>query len=666
MFSAFSRKAGGLLAMQRRFAVALVVLAIVLAGGVELAVGRGHDAKPAPPPREAKAVSPVRPSAVESGLLPWRFHAPLSREVVLPQIGGHGLVVLGGLERGDSSTAAIELLDPRNGVLSPHGTLLQATHDAAGATLGGRQLVIGGGTTAPAGSIQIETGLKVREGGALAGARADAGAVTIGRTAYVVGGYDGSAMDREVVATTDGRAYRNVAALPVPVRYPALAVLGSRIYVFGGLGANGRPSDAVQLVDPAGRTAHVVGRLPRPLEGGAAGVLGGTIYLAGGRTAAGPTRAVYAFRPRGASFLRAGSLRVGVAYAGAAVSNGRLWIVGGESSGQRPIADVQMVVPNKGFGRAGDPGAGSPFAGDKLLIADRGSDRLLLLDDRDKVVWRYPSPGRAAPHGGFYFPDDAFFIRHGTAIVSNQEDNHTIVEIAYPSGRIVFHYGHPRSPGTAAGYLNTPDDTYVLANGQMSVADAGNCRVLVIDPRTRRVVHQIGTPGRCLHDPPAALGSPNGDTPLANGNLLVSEINGSWIDELTPSGRKVWAAHLAIGYPSDPQQLGPDRYLVADYEHPGGIIEFDRRGRILYRYQPTSGLGALDHPSLVERLPSGVFMVNDDYNDRMVAIDPSTRALVWQYGADGHPGTAPGLLNTPDGFDLLAPGGNTPTHPTTG
>ena len=652
--------------MHRRFVAPLAVLAIVLAGGLELAVGRGHDAKPTPPPREANATPPVRPSAVESGLLPWRLHVPLSREVVLPRAGARGLVVLGGLESGDSSTGAIELLDPRNGVVSPHGTLLQATHDAAGATLGGRQLVIGGGTTAPARSTQIETGVRTSEGGALAGARADAGAVTIGRSVYVVGGYDGSAMDREVVATTDGRAYRNVAALPVPVRYPALAVLGSRIYVFGGLLADGRPSDAVQLVDAAGRTARVVGRLPRPLEGAAAGLLGGTIYLAGGRTAAGPTKAVYAFQPRGTSFLRAGSLRVGVAFAGAAVSNGRLWIVGGESSGQQPIADVQMVVPNQGFGRAGDPGAGSPFAGDKLLIADRGADRLLLLDDRDRVVWRYPSPGRPAPPGGFYFPDDAFFIRHGTAIVSNQEDNHTIVEIAYPSGHIVFHYGHPRNPGSAAGYLNTPDDTYVLANGQMTVADAGNCRVLILDPRTKRVVHQIGTPGRCAHDPPAALGSPNGDTPLANGNLLISEINGSWIDELTPSGRKVWAVHLAIGYPSDPQQLGPDRYLVADYEHPGGIVEFNRRGRILYRYQPTSGLGVLDHPSLVERLPSGVFMVNDDYNDRMVAIDPATRALVWQYGADGHAGTAPGLLNIPDGFDLLAPGGNTPTHPTTG
>jgi outer membrane protein assembly factor BamB len=647
--------------------VLLAVLAIVLAGGLELAIGRGHDAERTPPPRVVKATPPARPPAAEAGLLPWRLDAPLSREVVLPRVGTrHELVVLGGLRSGDSSTSAVEVLDTRTGALSPHGSLLAATHDAAGTKLGARLLVIGGGTSGPSGSTQIESGGRTTAGGPLPQARADAGAVTIGHTVYVVGGYDGPAMDSEVVATMDARHYRPVVALRVPVRYPALAVLGSRIYVFGGLGANGRPSDAVQLVDPAGRTARVVGRLPRPLEGAAAGSLGGTIYLAGGRTAAGPTKAVYAFQPRGASFLRAGSLRVGVAYAGAAVSNGRLWIVGGESRGQQPIADVQMVVPNTGFGRAGDPGAGSPFAGDKLLIADRGSDRLLLLDDRDNVVWRYPSPGRAAPHGGFYFPDDAFFIRHGTAIVSNQEDNHTIVEIAYPSGRIVFHYGHPRNPGTAAGYLNTPDDTYVLANGQMSVADAGNCRVLIIDPRTKRVVHQIGTPGRCAHDPPAALGSPNGDTPLADGNLLVSEINGSWIDELTPSGRKVWAVHLAIGYPSDPQQLGPDRYLVADYEHPGGIVEFDRRGRILYRYQPTSGLGVLDHPSLVERLPSGVFMVNDDYNDRMVAIDPSTRALVWQYGVTRHAGTAHGLLNTPDGFDLLAPGGNTPTHPTTG
>jgi Kelch motif/PQQ-like domain len=628
------------------------------------ASGKGDLSSSLPPKTEA--APPAPPSAVESGLLPWRLDTPLSREIVLPRVGSRGLVVLGGLESGNSSTGAVDLLDTRNGALSPHGTLLQATHDAAGAALARRQLVIGGGTTAPARSTQITTGVKTAQGGALAGARADAGAVTIGRSVYVVGGYDGSAMDREVVATTDGRTYRSVAALPVAVRYPALAVLGSSIYVFGGLLANGHPTAAVQVIDPASRTARVVGRLPRPVDGAAAGVLNRTIYLAGGRTASGATTAIFAFDPRGASFLRAGSLRVAVANAGAAVTGGRLWLVGGETADGRPVDDVQMVVPNRAFGSAGAAGAGSPFFGSRLLVADRGNDRLLLLDDRNRVVWKYPARGRAAPRGGFYFPDDAFFIHDGRAIISNQEDNDTIVEIAYPSGYIRFRYGHPRTPGTPRGYLNTPDDTYLLRNGDLSVADAGNCRVLIIDPRTKRVLHQIGTPGRCAHDPPFALGSPNGDTPLADGNLLVSEINGSWIDELTLSGRPVWSVRLPIGYPSDPQQIGPDRYLVADYEDPGALVEFDRRGRIEYRYQPTSAPGRLDHPSLAELLPSGVFMVNDDYNDRMVAIDPATRAVVWQYGVTGRPGTAPGRLNTPDGFDLLAPAGRTPTHPTTG
>ena len=652
--------------MLRRSAL-FVLLAVAAIAVVALAFASGSGDKPGPSrPREAKATPPVRPPAVEAGLLPWRLPGPLSREVVVPGAGTHALVVLGGLDSGSSSTSSVEALDVRTGQASSAGGLLLPTHDAAVAELGGRVLVVGGGSVTPARSIQIERGGKTVSGGRLPSARADASAVTIGRTAYVVGGYDGSAMDAEVLATTDGRNYRPVAALRVPVRYPAVGAIGSRIYVFGGLGANGHPTRAVQLVDPSAGTARVVGRLPVPLDGAAAGVLGNTIYLAGGRTPSGATEAIYAFQPRGASFLRAGSLRVGVANAGSAVRDGRLWIIGGEGSGGRQTADVQMVVPNLGFGRAGDPGAGSPFFGDKLLIADRGNDRLLLLDDRNTRVWIYPSRGRPAPHGGFYFPDDAFFIHRGRAIISNQEDNDTIVEIAYPSGRILFQYGHPRTPGSAPGYLNTPDDTYLLRNGEITVADAQNCRVLILDSRTKRVLRRIGSPGRCVHDPPAALGSPNGDTPVGNGDILVSEINGSWIDEVTTSGRLVWAVHLAIGYPSDPQPLGLRRYLVADYEEPGGIVEFDRHGRILYRYQPTSGAGVLNHPSLAERLPSGVFMVNDDYNDRMVAIDPATKALVWQYGVTGRPGTAPGRLDIPDGFDLLAPGGRTPTHPTTG
>ena len=180
------------------------------------------------------------------------------------------------------------------------------------------------------------------------------------------------------------------------------------------------------------------------------------------------------------------------------------------------------------------------------------------------------------------------------------------------------------------------------------------------------IASQIGTTGNCVHDPPSSLGSPNGDTPLADGNVLISEINGSWVSEYTPQGKMVWTVSLPVGYPSDPQQLGPDLYLLSDYSHPGGFIEFTREGMVTYRYQPAAGQGEMNQPSLTEMLPSGVFMTNDDYRDRMVAIDPVTQALVWQYGVTDNPGTAPGYLNTPDGFDLLMDNKTLPLHPLTG
>lgn len=588
----------------------------------------------------------------------------------MPANSPGNLLLAGGVSTSGSSQNGLFTLNTSSGGLTPVGYLPTATHDAAAALLGRTALIFGGGTAAPAAETQaVSAAGQAQQLVDLPRPRADASAVTIGDVAYVIGGYDGPTLLANVLATSNGVKYRRVASLPVPVRYPAVAALGGRIYVFGGESSGGTPVNTVQVVDPATGAARVIAHLPVPLLGGAAGVLDGVVYIAGGLGGRGtprPMNAVFAFDATTRSVLRAGSLPVAVTNAGAAVTGHRLYIVGGETAGGAPTADVQVVRADRAFGVAGAPGAGSPFFGEKLLIADRGNNRLLLLNDSGKIVWRYPSPTSPPPAGGFYFPDDAFFIRHGTAIISNQEENDTIVEIGFPSGKLLFSYGHPRTPGSAPGYLNNPDDAYLLRNGNITVADPMNCRVLVIDPQTKKVLVQIGTPGYCVHNPPTGVGSPNGDTPLANGNLLVSEINGSWVDEYTTSGHLVWGVQLPIGYPSDPQQVGPDRYLVADYESPGAIIEFNRLGQILYRYQPTSGPGELNHPSLAELLPSGVFLLNDDYNDRMVAIDPVTGAVVWQYGQTGVAGTAPGLLNTPDGFDILGPGGTTPTHPTTG
>ena len=340
---------------------------------------------------------------------------------------------------------------------------------------------------------------------------------------------------------------------------------------------------------------------------------------------------------------------------------------------QRVLALLILVViaaaglayaSSGGSSRESGSGRGGPFSG-RLLIADRGNDRLLLVNAKKKILWRYPAPGRPAPKGGFYFPDDAFFTHHGRGIISNQEDNETIVQIAFPSGKVTFQYGHPKVPGSSPGYLSQPDDAYLLKDGTVTVADAQNCRILFLSPRGKPL-SQIGTTGECTHNPPQSIDYPNGDTPLLNGNVLVSEVNGSYVDEFTPKGKLVWSLKLPVAYPSDPQQLGPDLYLVADYHRPGGIYEFNRAGKILWSYHPNSGPGMLNHPSLAERLPNGLIGANDDYRHRVVIIDPKTKRIVWQYGHTDRPGTKPGYLRIPDGFDLLSPGGTTPTHPYTG
>ena len=286
-----------------------------------------------------------------------------------------------------------------------------------------------------------------------------------------------------------------------------------------------------------------------------------------------------------------------------------------------------------------------------LLIADRGNNRMLLVDSRHHVYWRYPGGGaRGMP---FVFDDDTFFGPNRREIISNQEDQDTIQIISFPGKHVLWRYGHVDVKSGVPGYLNTPDDAYLLPNHLVSVADAYNCRVLFISP-AHRVVRQYGTTGACRHDPPRYLGAVNGATPLADGGTLVSEITGSWIDDIGPTGRLRWAVQAPVGYPSDPQLLAPNRILLADYSKPGGAIIMTRTGQVLWRYGPTGGPGELDHPSLATRIAPGLIAINDDFRDRVVIVSLRRRSIVWQYGHTDRAGRADGYLDTPDGLDLLS------------
>jgi hypothetical protein len=339
--------------------------------------------------------------------------------------------------------------------------------------------------------------------------------------------------------------------------------------------------------------------------------------------------------------LAAIAFLVAAAAVGTAWADSDVLSSGRDDAGHRTVREHARVVRT-----SKRPG---PLGG-ALLIADRGNDRMLLVSPRHTILWHFPTSRDLRMGVHLNFNDDGFVASGGRWIVANEEEAHTIVSINIKTHRRLHLFGVPGVAGAGAHLLNTPDDAYPLPNGEVVVADAYNCRVVWI--RSHRIVRQLGQSGVCAHDPPRTFGSVNGDTPLRDGGMLISEIAG-WIDEIGPGGRLRWSVRAPVHYPSDPQILPGGRILVADYSNPGKIVIMNRFGRVLWRYGPVAGRGALDHPSLALPLPNGNIAVNDDYRNRVVVIDPRTNEIVWQYGHTDVASSRHGFLNTPDGLDFV-------------
>ncbi len=264
-------------------------------------------------------------------MLPWRLPEPLAREAVVPSAGA--VVVAGGLTAGDQSSGSTYRLDMSDG----HPTMLPdlpvPVHDVAGASSHGHALVIGGGNATEQSVVQRQAATgSWRVAAHLPSARSDLGAVTVGRRLVVVGGYDGTSPAlADILLSSDGRTFRSIGRLAVPVRYPAVVASGQVVWVFGGE-RSAAMVDAVQRIDLASGTVRVVGRLPDALGHASACLLNGQILVLGGRTSQTTlTTAIWRFDPSTASFTRAGQLPKQLADSAVVTLRGSCYLVGGES-----------------------------------------------------------------------------------------------------------------------------------------------------------------------------------------------------------------------------------------------------------------------------------------------------------------------------------------------
>ncbi|TWP35687.1 hypothetical protein [Leekyejoonella antrihumi] len=290
-----------------------------------------------------------------------------------------------------------------------------------------------------------------------------------------------------------------------------------------------------------------------------------------------------------------------------------------------------------------------------LLIADKANNRLIIVDPQGRIRWEFPRKGDLAPGQTFLIPDDAFFTPDGRHIIATEEDDYVIRVIDIATHKITYEYGKPGVHGTGPDRVWNPDDAIMLKDGSIVTADIKNQRLLHIAKGAHRPSQVWGGITGGYHHPPQDWGAPNGMFPLGNNQFLVTEIRGDWVTAMNLRSKVMWSTHPPeVLYPSDTNQIAPNRYLTVDYSYPGQIVIFNKAGTALWRYKPT-GTAAMDHPSLALPMPNGDIVCNDDYNERVFIIDPRTNKIVWQYGYTHHKGSRAGYLSNPDGVDLVPP-----------
>lgn len=294
----------------------------------------------------APAISPARSTVMKlsSRMALFTLPAAVSRPTVFA--AGEGLLVVGGLTAADSTTQAILRIDLARGTVNPAGRLPVPVHDAAGAVLNGRDLLFGGGSTAVTSAVQdVTPGGSPRVISHLPQPRADLVAISDGKAGYVLAGFDGTAGSTTILRSLDGRSFTVVGTLPVSVRYPAIAVSGASIWLFGGEHAGKQVTD-VQRIDLRTGDARVAGHLPRPLAHAGAFTLGGAIFVAGGRIGIKATETVLRFDPTTVKFTPAGDLPAARSDFGVAVVGSTAYLVGGESP--KPVDTVIQVRAQTG------------------------------------------------------------------------------------------------------------------------------------------------------------------------------------------------------------------------------------------------------------------------------------------------------------------------------
>lgn len=171
------------------------------------------------------------------------------------------------------------------------------------------------------------------------------------------------------------------------------------------------------------------------------------------------------------------------------------------------------------------------------LITDMVAGRVLEMTPSGRLFWEYKGKGEEKQ---LKSPVRATANGLGNILIVDQ-GRHRVIEVNHQS-EILHQFGITDEYGIAEDYLNMPSDAQILVNGNILITDTGNHRVIELEDR--HIVWQYGNPENLdsgaygtddgfLSYPQAALRLPNGNTLIVDaGNLRLIEVD--------PEGQILW------------------------------------------------------------------------------------------------------------------------------
>jgi N-acetylneuraminic acid mutarotase len=162
---------------------------------------------------------------------------------------------------------------------------------------------------------------------------AAAAAATVGDEIITAGGYDANGLPTAAVQIFDPARdiWSTGASLPQPRYAAAVAALDGRLYVIGGCTTSSCSPEAsdVFVYDPVSDSWTTVASYPAGLAFASCGAIGAEIVCAGGERGGVVTNAAYSYNPKTNTWTALAPLPMGLAASSSAAADGQLLVAGG-------------------------------------------------------------------------------------------------------------------------------------------------------------------------------------------------------------------------------------------------------------------------------------------------------------------------------------------------